>query len=73
MIQRVLPHQSLRKYSTGLPTAQSYEGIFSTGVLSSQMTLACVKGDIRLASTMCNKRVKSVMKTLISRVGAFIH
>lgn len=33
----------LRKYSTDLPRAQSYGGIFSIGVPSSQKTLAYIK------------------------------
>lgn len=39
--------QLLRKYPTGLPIAWPYGGIFSIEVPSSQMTLACLKFDIK--------------------------
>jgi hypothetical protein len=47
------PHQSLiKKMPYRLATAQSYGGIFSIEVSSSQMTIvACIKFDINLAST----------------------
>ena len=54
-IDRAFPYESLQKRIMGLTASQSGVSILSNGIISFQMTLACIELTKNLASTCINQ------------------